>query len=115
MGEAVVFTTQDNSWYGSKRTRIHLTRRINARAPRHNLVTNLPMKTTLGLTLAVLASLAAVGSAKAVVINVDVNDRPYYIHGPGYYVGPRYYVWVPGHWGWRHHHRAWIHGYYVVR
>jgi hypothetical protein len=74
------------------------------------------MKAKLGLTLAALASLAAVGSAKsAVIVNVGVNDRPYYIHGPGYYVGPRYYVWIPGHWIWRHHHHVWIHGYYAVR
>ena len=71
------------------------------------------MKLILGIALAAIASLTA-GSA-AVIVNVDVNDRPYYIHGPGYYVGPRYYVWIPGHWGWRHHHRVWIHGYYTVR
>jgi hypothetical protein len=74
------------------------------------------MKIKLGLLLALFASLGAVESAKAaVIINVDVNDRPYYVHGPGYYVGPRYYVWVPGHWRWRHHHRVWIHGYYTLR
>jgi WXXGXW repeat (2 copies) len=72
------------------------------------------MKMKLGLILTVLAALAAEAKA-AVIVNVGVNDRPYYIHGPGYYVGPRYYVWVPGHWRWRHHHRAWIHGYYAVR
>jgi hypothetical protein len=24
-------------------------------------------------------------------------------------------VWKPGHWGWRHHQKVWIHGHYVVR
>ncbi|MGI9113705.1 MAG: hypothetical protein DLM52_08050 [Chthoniobacterales bacterium] len=73
------------------------------------------MKRTLGLALVAIASLAAMGSAKAVIINVDVNDRPYYLHGPGYYVGPRYYVWVPGHWTWRHHRHVWVHGHYAPR
>ncbi|MBV9009772.1 MAG: YXWGXW repeat-containing protein [Verrucomicrobia bacterium] len=72
------------------------------------------MKTRLASVLA-LALLAATGSANAVTVNVDVQDRPYYVHGPGYYVGRRYYVWVPGHWGWRHHNRVWIHGRYRRR
>jgi hypothetical protein len=73
------------------------------------------MKMKTCLAIATLAFLAAVGAAQGVIINVDVNDRPYYVHGPGYYVGPRYYVWVPGHWIWRHHHHVRIHGYYTVR
>ena len=73
------------------------------------------MKIRIGLILAAMACLFAVTPAKAVIVNIGVGDRPYYIHGPGYWAGPRYYVWVPGHWGWRHHHRAWIHGYYAVR
>src|SRR5439155_1331952 len=48
-------------------------------------------------------------------VTVEVGDRPYYTRGPGYYVGPSYYVWVPGHWAWRHHHRVWIHGHYGLR
>jgi len=67
----------------------------------------------LALLCAVMLALS--GIASAVTINVDVNDQPYYIHGPGYWVGPTYYVWLPGHWAWRHHHRVWIHGHYVVR
>lgn len=73
------------------------------------------MKIKIALALAAITSVGAVGSAKAVTINVGVNDQPYYVHGPGYYVGPRYYVWVPGHWEWRHHHRVWIHGHYGPR
>ena len=72
------------------------------------------MRIRIGLILAVLASLLTVMPAKAALV-VGVYDRPYYVHGPGYWAGPRYYVWVPGHWGWRHHHRVWIHGYYRVR
>lgn len=29
-------------------------------------------------------------------VSVAVYDRPYYIHGPDYYVGRTYYVWKPG-------------------
>ena len=46
---------------------------------------------------------------------VAVGDRPYYVRGPGYYVGRTYYVWKPGHWRYRHGQKVWIHGHYVVR
>ena len=46
---------------------------------------------------------------------VAVGDRPYYVRGPGYYVGRTYYVWRPGHWRVRNGQRVWIHGHYVVR
>jgi hypothetical protein len=48
-------------------------------------------------------------------VTVEVGDRPYYTHGPGYYVGRTYYVWRPGHWGWRNGNRIWIRGHYVIR
>jgi hypothetical protein len=48
-------------------------------------------------------------------VSIAVGDRPYYVHGSGYYAGRAYYVWRPGHWAWRHHQRVWIHGHYVVR
>jgi len=48
-------------------------------------------------------------------VTVEVGDRPYYVHGSGYYTGHTYYAWRAGHWGSRHGHRAWIHGHYVVR
>jgi hypothetical protein len=69
------------------------------------------MKLKIGILMAVLAAMAPI--ANAIVVNVEVGDRPYYIHGPGYYVGRVYWVWIPGHWGWRHHHRVWIHGHYA--
>jgi hypothetical protein len=48
-------------------------------------------------------------------VTVEVGDRPYYVRGPGYYVGSTYYVWKPGHWSYRHGQKVWIHGHYVVR
>jgi len=48
-------------------------------------------------------------------VTIAVGDRPYYVRGPGYYVGRTYYVWKPGHWAARHGQRVWIHGHYVVR
>ena len=71
------------------------------------------MRWKIGIFLAVLAAMAPM--VNAVIVNVEVGDRPYYIHGPGYYVGPAYRVWVPGHWRWHHHQRYWVHGYYARR
>jgi hypothetical protein len=48
-------------------------------------------------------------------VTVEIGDRPYYTHGPGYYVGRTYYVWRPGHWASRNGQRVWIRGHYVVR
>ena len=71
------------------------------------------MRLNIGIILALLA--AMIPAANAVVVNIEVGDRPYYVRGPGYYVGPVYYVWAPGHWTWHHHHKVWVHGYYVRR
>ena len=49
------------------------------------------------------------GSSASVV--VAVQDRPYYTHGPGYYVGRAYYAWRPGHWSRR---GVWVPGHYVL-
>jgi hypothetical protein len=43
------------------------------------------MSLKIGIVLAVLA--AILPTANAIIVNVEVGDRPYYIHGPGYYVG----------------------------
>ena len=51
------------------------------------------------------------GSSASVV--VAVQDRPYYTHGPGYYVGGVYYAWRPGHWS-RRHPGVWVPGHYVL-
>jgi hypothetical protein len=41
-----------------------------------------------------------------------VGDRPYYVHGGGYWVHGVYWVWIPGH---RGPHGRWIHGHYAPR
>src|SRR5438552_19216098 len=48
-------------------------------------------------------------------VTVEIGDRPYYVRGPGYYVGRTYYVWKPRHWRVRNGQRVWIHGHYIVR
>jgi hypothetical protein len=73
--------------------------------------------TKLFSMVAALICLASViaPEAKALSFTIGVNDQPYYIHGPGYWVGPVYYVWIPGHYALRHGHRVWIHGHYAPR
>ena len=71
------------------------------------------MKRLIGLLFAVILTLGTlVPAANAVGVYISAGDRPYYSHGPYYYVGPTRYVWAPGYWGYRHHHRVWVHGYY---
>jgi hypothetical protein len=48
-------------------------------------------------------------------VAIEIGDRPYYVHGAGYYVGRTYYVWRPGHWAWSNGQRVWVHGRYIVR
>jgi hypothetical protein len=48
-------------------------------------------------------------------ISINIGDRPYYGHGPGYWSGRYYYVWAPGHWRWHNNHKYWVHGHYRVR
>ena len=48
-------------------------------------------------------------------ISINIGDRPYYSHGPGYWSGRYYDVWAPGHWRWRNGHKYWVHGHYRVR
>ncbi len=73
------------------------------------------MKRTLLVLIATVLSAVPMFSSSAATISIAVGDQPYYIHGPGYYVGPTYYVWVPGHWAIRHGHRVWVHGHYALR
>ena len=49
-------------------------------------------------------------TVNAIGINIDVGDRPYYVHGPRYWSGGAYWCWIPGHWS--RHHTVWIHGHY---
>ena len=74
------------------------------------------MKRTIALLFGVLLALSGVVStSNADAVSIAVGDRPYYVHGPVYYAGPVRYVWVPGHYGWRHPHRFWIHVFYTTR
>ncbi|MEY2539532.1 MAG: hypothetical protein QOG67_3272 [Verrucomicrobiota bacterium] len=75
------------------------------------------MKRTVSLVVAaLLLASGVISTANAyVAVSVGVGDRPYYVHGPAYYVGPVRYVWIPGHHAWRYHHRVWVHGYYAAR
>jgi len=67
----------------------------------------------LALLFAIMLGLSSIASA--IGISISLGDQPYYVHGPGYWVGPVYYVWIPGHYAWRHGHRVFIHGHYAPR
>ena len=69
-------------------------------------------KLVLLLAALICTSGILVPAANAIILNIDINDHPYYVHGPGYWSGGIYYVWIPGHYGPRHH---WIHGHYRPR
>jgi hypothetical protein len=71
------------------------------------------MKKLALLFAGLLCMSGIVSTANAIILNIDVGDRPYYSHGPGYWYGGGYYVWVPGHWG--PHHHVWYHGHYRRR
>lgn len=73
------------------------------------------MKRLMTILFAVILTLGGLApSANAIGVFISAGDRPYYSHGPYYYVGPRRYVWRPGHWAYRHHTRVWVHGMYIV-
>jgi hypothetical protein len=75
------------------------------------------MKYKLAILLAALVFAGAMTpkSADAFTVEIAIGDRPYYNHGPWYWNhGVRWY-WIPGHWGWRHHHQVWIPGHYAPR
>jgi hypothetical protein len=73
------------------------------------------MRTKLVLLWMLLLGLSAfaASTARALSLNIEVGDRPYYVHGAEYWDGRVHYVWVPGHWG--PHHHVWIHGHYARR
>jgi hypothetical protein len=72
------------------------------------------MKKLILLLIVCLGGLVAPG-VNAQSISINIGDRPYYNHGPGYWYGRTYYVWVPGHWKYRYGHKYWVHGHYRVR
>jgi len=71
------------------------------------------MKTRLVIVLSVLIAAGAVfnPAAKAISLEINVGDRPYYQYGPEFWDYGWHWVWVPGHY--QHHH--WVHGYYERR
>lgn len=66
------------------------------------------MKHTLVIAALALVSGLSAPLAQAIHLDVEIGDRDYYVHGPGYWEGRVHYCWVPGHMG-RHH---WVHGHY---
>jgi hypothetical protein len=75
------------------------------------------MKYKLAVLLAALICAGALTpmTSDAASISISVGDRPYYRHGPWYWNGGVRWYWIPGHWGWRHHHQVWIPGHYAPR
>ena len=73
------------------------------------------MKRKLSILLGVLLLTGAFTPqvSNAASVFIEIGDRSYYNHGPGYWSRGRHWCWVPGHWRWRHHTRFWIHGHYV--
>jgi hypothetical protein len=66
----------------------------------------------IGVLLSAIAAASVVVSpcAKAIGVDIEVGDRPYYTEGRTYWDSGYEYVWAPGHWG-PHHH--WVHGTYA--
>jgi hypothetical protein len=67
-------------------------------------------KVLLILSALVAAALLINPSAKAISLNIDIGDRPYY-EGGSYWDGGYEWVWIPGH----REHDHWIHGRYERR
>jgi hypothetical protein len=67
-------------------------------------------KITVLLSAIAAVSIITSPCARAISIDIEVGDRPYYTEGPSYWDSGYEYVWVPGHWG--EHHR-WVHGAYT--
>jgi hypothetical protein len=69
------------------------------------------IKNKLLLVAIIAASVLLPAAVRAVGIEIQVGDRPYYSHGPRYWNGDYAMIWVPGHMSRFGHH--WIHGHYV--
>jgi hypothetical protein len=67
------------------------------------------IKAKLWLVAITAASIILPTALRAQTINVEVGDRPYYTHGPHYWVQDYEMIWVPGHWD---EHHYWVHGLY---
>ena len=69
------------------------------------------IKNKLLLVAIIAASILLPTAVRAVGIEIQVGDRPYYSHGPRYWANDYEMIWVPGHMSRFGHH--WIHGHYV--
>ena len=69
-------------------------------------------RTLLIIALIAAGMLIPTEEASAQRIYVNIEDRPYYRHGPYYWRNDVRYVWVPGH---RTHTGRWVRGRYVAR
>jgi hypothetical protein len=63
----------------------------------------------LVLILVAVLSMSS-GVARAISLNIEVGDRPYFLYGQRYYARGAYWCWVRGHWS--HHGHFWVHGHY---
>ena len=69
-------------------------------------------RTILIIAIVAAGMLIPTEEANAQRVYVNIEDRPYYRHGPEYYRGDVRYVWVPGY---RGPTGRWHRGRYVVR
>jgi len=68
-------------------------------------------KTLLVATVAASILVSAIAGAATPAPALDPRDKPYYTHGPSYWVGDTQMIWQPGSQGmWGH---RWIHGIYI--
>ena len=68
------------------------------------------IKGKLLLVAIIATSILLPTAVRAIGIEINVGDRPYYSHGPRYWDNEYEMVWVPGHMSRGGH---WIHGQYV--
>ena len=69
------------------------------------------IKNKLLLLAIIAASILLPAAVRADRIQIHINDRPFYNHGPRYWAGEYEMIWVPGHMSRFGHH--WIHGHYI--
>jgi hypothetical protein len=67
-------------------------------------------KNKLLLFAIIATSFLLPAAVRAVGIEIQIGDQPYYNHGARYWNGDYQMVWVPGHMSRSGH---WIHGQYV--
>lgn len=68
------------------------------------------MKKLAMILTTVLGMSGFASTASAIFLDIDINDRPFAIHGGRYWAEGGYWCWIPGHWS--RHHNVWIRGHY---